>query len=88
MKVFMNKQGKFLNWWRAEIGGFVAGSHWDFWWEDSIHEAKLALFIPCSAQDKWRDKRNPKLDVAVELEATVETTRIVTIVMQDNQWKE
>jgi hypothetical protein len=79
MQIFMNAKGQYLRFWRAENSGFVAGSHWAYSWENTIHEATLALFIPNHRKDVWVHKDNPTRHVVVELEASVKTTRIVTI---------
>jgi hypothetical protein len=82
MKVFMSAEGKYLRFWRAEKGGFVAGSEWRYEWV-SIHDATLALFIPCGRADKWAGGHNPAKLIVAELGAEVVVTRVVTLVKEE-----
>ncbi len=79
-KVFMNAKGEFLRFWRAEKGGFVAGSYWSYSWEYDINKATVCDYIPTASREQWEAQHCPDYAVVAILEAKVVTTRVVTLI--------
>ena len=79
----MNAKGEYLRFWYGEKTGRVGGSEWGYIWEDSIHEATLKNTLPSGkAGQHWKHGDNPAKYVVAKLEATVETTRVVTLIKE------
>lgn len=80
--VFMTEEGKYLKFWRGEVGGFSSGMCWYYEVVYDINNATVAQCLPRqeSFNVKWECGDDPNRLVVAKLKAEVKTTRVVTLV--------
>lgn len=73
MKVFINKNGKFLRFWSREKG-WKGYSLFNYAWVEDINQATICESKPHTDPAEWGNRDCPNKDIVAELEATRKVT--------------